>query len=88
VGIAESRSEYVRRYREASMNGMADFQRHGLLWLFNTSVLHPQGYAMAIDPETGEWSILGDGSEPWMFGEECIEEFDAVQELLRRNNED
>jgi hypothetical protein len=55
-----------------------DFRDCGLLWLFNTSVLHPRGFALGFhwandaDPELDEpigWSIFGDGSEPWMFAD-------------------
>lgn len=54
------------------------FRDLGLLWLFNTTALHPRGYALAFhwadgdDPETADpigWSIMGDGTEPWTFGD-------------------
>ncbi len=61
-----------------------DLRGDGLLWLINTSILHPRGYAMAIGSETGELSLLGDGSEPWRFGMDCDEQFAAVQALLDR----
>ena len=37
----------------------------GLLWLINRTALHPRGFALGIT-EDG-WTLLGDGSEPWMF---------------------
>lgn len=70
-----------------------DLGPSGLLWLINTSVLHPRGYALAIhfDEErhaTG-WSIVGDGTERIWFAEEGWPEgrtpdysFRAVKELL------
>lgn len=68
----------------------------GLLWLINTTVFHPRGYALALHYENpaGEptgWSIEGDGTEPWVFldsdqtpeGMTSIDEcFRAVKEVL------
>lgn len=55
----------------------------GLLWLINTTVFHPRGWALAIHnsemvPEGGTatgWSLQGDGTEPWRFE-------DPPQELI------
>lgn len=60
----------------------------GLLWLINTSVLHPRGFALALVLDdsgnaTG-WQLLGDGREVWMFGEEMHDQFDAIQQTLAR----
>ena len=46
----------------------------GLLWLINTSVFHPRGYALAIHLDdagvaTG-WSLMGDGTEAWTMGDD------------------
>lgn len=49
----------------------------GLLWLINTSVLHPRGYALSLcfdgdDENLGEctgWILMGDGTERWAFDE-------------------
>jgi hypothetical protein len=64
----------------------ADLRTTGLLWLINTTVFHPRGYALAIKiNEQGEaegWRLLGDGSEPWRFADDCDPEFQAVQALL------
>lgn len=61
----------------------------GLLWLINTTVFHPRGYALVLhlDDETGQatgWSLAGDGSEPWMFADdpETHARFAAAQALL------
>lgn len=61
-----------------------DLRDEGLLWLINTTVFHPRGYALRIhfendDPEnlgvaTG-WSLMGDGTEPWQFA--CDDESQA-----------
>lgn len=67
----------------------ADLRDSGLLWLVNTSVLHPRGYALALhfDAEgnaTG-WSLQGNGSEPWTFMADDPEldvRFAAVNRLL------
>lgn len=74
-----------------------DLRTEGLLWLINTTVFHPRGYALGLvyendDPENlGAclgWELMGDGSESWQFG--CDEEsqarvdraFRATKELL------
>lgn len=66
--------------------GLKEFQDHGLLWLLNAAVLHPRGYALALHfDDTAAvvgWSIMGDGSEPWTFGDDCDEQFAAVARLL------
>lgn len=43
-------------------------QDDGLLWAVNASLLHPLGFALAIDPDTQELSLQGDGTERWGFG--------------------
>lgn len=46
----------------------------GLLWLINTTVFHPRGYALALHfDDAGDatgWSLMGDGAEPWQFATE------------------
>ena len=44
-----------------------DLRADGLLWLINTVVFHPRGFALAVDSETGAFSLMGDGSERWAF---------------------
>lgn len=42
----------------------------GLLWLINSAVFHPRGFALTLHRRGDEivgWSIQGDGSEPWHF---------------------
>ena len=46
-----------------------DLRVDGLLWLINTVVFHPRGFALAVDSETGAFSLMGDGSERWAFEE-------------------
>jgi len=77
----------------------------GLLWLINRTVFHPRGYALFLHYEDREnplapggvatgWGLMGDGSEPWKFGdppEEALalgaktedELFQMVKELLK-----
>jgi hypothetical protein len=70
---------------EEQRTTLKKFWEDGLIWLVNTAVLHPRGYALAIhvDTENPEalplgLSIVGDGSEPWVF------ETDKQGELLVR----
>lgn len=59
----------------------------GMLWLVNATVFHPRGFALALHAdESGNvtgWSLLGDGSEPWRFGEDMNERFAAAEQTLR-----
>lgn len=72
----------------------ADLRTTGLLWLINTTVFHPRGYALALhfDDEGAAigWSLMGDGSEPWQFatdgwpeGEGPERAFLAAKAILR-----
>lgn len=44
-----------------------NLKEDSLLWLINRQVFHPRGYALAIDTTTGEFSLIGDGDEPFVF---------------------
>lgn len=65
------------------------FMNDGLLWMVNTSVLHPRGYALGVirDKETKEPQeivLLGDGSEPWYF---LPGEYDEIIQRYERGEE-
>lgn len=67
----------------------ADIRTTGLLWLINTTVFHPRGFALAMhfdDQGTAiGWSLMGDGTEPWVFRLEDAEAdrlFAAVQAVF------
>lgn len=69
------------------MRSLTELRTSGLLWLFNTSVMHPRGFAIALVLDhAGEaigWQLLGDGSEPWTFLDgECNDAFAAVRATL------
>jgi hypothetical protein len=57
-----------------------DLQKDSLLWLINRVVFHPRGYALAYDTETGDFSLLGNGSEPWTYSGNGADE---ARHLLR-----
>lgn len=62
-----------------------DLQADSLLWLINRQVFHPRGYALAMDTDTQEFQLLGDGTEPFVFpGTGYDERFHLkrIQELL------
>lgn len=44
-----------------------DWRDDGVLYAVNRAVFHPRGFALALRPDTGEFVLLGDGSEPWEF---------------------
>lgn len=71
----------------------SDLRPTGLLWLINTTVFHPRGYALAlhfdVDGNCTGWSLMGDGAERWSFaeegwpdGESLDDAFNAVRELM------
>lgn len=55
-----------------------DLRPTGLLWLINTTVFHPRGYALALhfndDGSCSGWSLMGDGSEVWQFTDKRLGE--------------
>lgn len=62
----------------------------GLLWLINTSVLHPRGYALALhmddDGNATGWSLMGDGTEAWTMGDPP-DGHPTLDELMARTKE-
>ena len=46
-----------------------DIVDDGILWLINTTVFHPRGFALSMDLDTGKFKLMGDGSERWVFDE-------------------
>lgn len=73
----------------ASVARLRKFHADGLLYLVNTSVLHPRGFALTlhVDDETGDpigLSVSGDGTEPWCFGDELgnvVERYHSAERL-------
>lgn len=73
---------------------LAQFADTGMLWLVNRVVFHPRGFALAIHHDaagraTG-WSLLGDGSEPWTFDGDTIDEdslFERAEAFLESHRE-
>lgn len=64
-----------------------EFRTSGLLWLVNTSVFHPRGYAIAMaydaDGACTGWKLRGDGTEVWEFGPKTTDEqFEASRRTL------
>ena len=64
---------------------ISDLRDTGLLWLINTTVFHPRGYALALIYENREnpfvpggkvtgWRLYGDGTEPWQFNDPSPED--------------
>lgn len=59
----------------------------GLLWLINKVVFHPRGYMLgAANPDDpgGPFLLMGDGSQPVVFGKDIDEGelFDRVKEFM------
>lgn len=55
-----------------------DLRRTGFLWLINRTVFHPRGFAFALVYDENDnvvgWTIYGDGTEPWAFDSNSIDE--------------
>jgi YD repeat-containing protein len=51
-----------------------EFRKAGFLWLINTAVFHPRGFAIAFsynsEGNVSGWQLLGDGRERWAFSED------------------
>lgn len=65
---------------------LAELRDSGLLWLINSVVLHPRGFAIGLnfdcDGRVDGWILIGDGSEPWHF-EDSPEDHDAFRRAER-----
>lgn len=76
-------------HHDPDIRELGDLVGSGLLWLINTALLHPRGYAMTLHYEAQGycigWSIQGDGGEPWKFGDDTQPAFDAIKELLSKD---
>lgn len=80
-----------------ALRPFSDLKATGLLWLINTAVFHPRGYAIGLhftDRELGEvdgWVLFGDGSEPWVMGETPVDErpdgYRTIDELFTLTKE-
>lgn len=69
-----------------------DLLEDGLLWLINSTVFHPRGFALQVDTDTGELRLQGDGREPVGYipkdlhpqGIDVDAKFAAVRDLFER----
>lgn len=60
----------------------------GLLYEFNRQVLHPMGYALSVNVDTGLFQLWGDGSEPWEYSDEIDAQFVGMLQKTFREIED
>lgn len=44
-----------------------DLRDDGILWYVNRTALHPRGFALGVDSESGELQMFGDGSQLWSY---------------------
>ena len=76
---------------------LEEFRSNGLLWLINSTVFHPRGFALAVvyDKESPDdhqdakiigLRLMGDGKEPWAYSDKMYDEatgsFDSVNQLF------
>ena len=60
-----------------------DLHQDGILWLINRMAFHPRGFALAVDPETHEFFLQGNGDECFVFTPEDDDEgFEAVEMMF------
>lgn len=56
------------------IRSFAEFRDCGLLWLINTVVFHPRGFAIGFrfddERHVVGWGLQGNGTEPWHFDTE------------------
>lgn len=45
-----------------------DLRRDGVLFMINTVLFHPRGFALVLEAD-GSFSLAGDGQERWTFSE-------------------
>lgn len=79
-------SEKSRRAPERDAYSFDKLREYGVLWLINRVVFHPRGFALALEYEDGEaqpfgWSINGDGTEVWRFGDDTPTEDELFQKV-------
>jgi hypothetical protein len=77
-------------WEDVSARPFSALRDSGLLWLINTTVLHPRGFALALhyphldDTEPDGWVLHGDGTEAWVFEDGAAQApFAAVRGLLQ-----
>jgi hypothetical protein len=59
-----------------------DLLDDGVLWLINSAVFHPRGYALGYEAASGRFQMLGVGREPWVYDEETAKEKHAALEAM------
>jgi hypothetical protein len=79
-----------RPWEDVSARPFSELRDSGLLWLINTTVLHPRGFALALHyphldaAEPDGWVLNGDGTQAWVYEDAFAQKpFTAVQRLLR-----
>jgi hypothetical protein len=78
-------------WEDVSARPFSELRDSGLLWLINTTVLHPRGFGLALHyphlnaTEPDGWVLNGDGTEAWVFedGADLQKAFADAQALLR-----
>lgn len=79
--LGDARRQYDVVLTPEQREGIREFRDSGMLWLVNTAVMHPRGYAIAVTvAEDGTplvLSVVGDGTEPWCFDSDSVESFHA-----------
>lgn len=71
---------------ETRRSSSVDLLSDGVLWAINRCVYHPRGFALALDSELGGFTLHGNGTEPWCFQADAVEDekFAAHEALLER----
>jgi hypothetical protein len=77
-------------YKAVTVNLRED----GLVWMLNTAILHPRGFALGYNPADKTFELQGDGSERWAYEEsdrdfsaQLDRRFEAFEAMLQRARE-
>lgn len=73
VGIVPTLSRQVTGQQIYAMKVPVPLVESGLLWLINTTVFHPRGFALGYALDTGDFTLFGDGSERLSYSEDPTE---------------
>jgi hypothetical protein len=88
--MPDSMPEPMTRHDRDPGVPMAGLRDRGVLWAINRVLFHPRGFALAVDRESGDLFVHGDGSEPWTFTEQLDDqhfaEFEALLDEARLTN--
>lgn len=66
-----------RRADSSDFRPFSELMDTGLLWLINSVVFHPRGFALSlfrnqVSGDVEGWCLKGDGTEPWVMPDDDV----------------